>query len=97
MDVGGWLRSLGLWQYEAAFRANEIDDEVLPDLTAEDLKELGVSAPTAPCAESLLSGPPGRRPTHPASGPYRVALWSAGWPGRPPRPSPARRLGKLYD
>jgi class 3 adenylate cyclase/predicted ATPase len=44
MDVGGWLRSLGLGQYEAAFRANEIDSKVLPDLTAEDLKELGVSA-----------------------------------------------------
>jgi class 3 adenylate cyclase len=44
MDVGGWLRSLGLGQYEAAFRSNEIDGKVLPDLTAEDLKELGVSA-----------------------------------------------------
>ncbi|WP_167528891.1 ATP-binding protein [Bradyrhizobium macuxiense] len=44
MDVGGWLRRLGLERYEAAFRDNEIDDEVLPSLTAEDLKELGVSA-----------------------------------------------------
>jgi class 3 adenylate cyclase/predicted ATPase len=43
MDVGGWLRSLGLGQYEAAFRENEIDDEVLPNLTAEDLRELGVA------------------------------------------------------
>ncbi len=42
MDVGGWLRSLGLERYEAAFRENEIDDTVLPSLTAEDLKELGV-------------------------------------------------------
>ena len=42
MDVGGWLRSLGLEQYEAAFRENKIDDTVLPSLTAEDLKELGV-------------------------------------------------------
>jgi class 3 adenylate cyclase/predicted ATPase len=42
MDVGVWLRGLGLGQYEAAFRENEIDDEVLPNLTAEDLKELGV-------------------------------------------------------
>jgi SAM domain (Sterile alpha motif) len=39
----GWLRSLGLEKYEAAFRENEIDETVLPDLTAEDLKELGVS------------------------------------------------------
>ena len=42
MDLGGWLRSLGLEQYEAAFRQNAIDDSVLPSLTAEDLKELGV-------------------------------------------------------
>jgi hypothetical protein len=42
MDVGGWLRSLGLERYEAAFRENEIDHTVLPSLTAEDLKELGV-------------------------------------------------------
>jgi hypothetical protein len=34
---------LGLEQYEAAFRENEIDDTVLPRLTAEDLKDLGVS------------------------------------------------------
>jgi SAM domain (Sterile alpha motif) len=38
------LRSLGLGKYEAAFRENEIDETVLPDLTAEDLKELGVTA-----------------------------------------------------
>ena len=43
-DLGGWLRSLGLQKYEAAFRENEIDEAVLPSLTAEDLKELGVTA-----------------------------------------------------
>ena len=43
MDVVVWLRSLGLGKYEAAFRENEIDETVLPDLTAEDLKDLGVS------------------------------------------------------
>jgi class 3 adenylate cyclase len=42
MDVGGWLRRLGLEQYEASFRENKIDDTVLPSLTAEDLKDLGV-------------------------------------------------------
>ena len=42
MDIGGWLRSLGLERYEAAFRDNEIDATVLPNLTAEDLKDLGV-------------------------------------------------------
>ena len=44
MDVVVWLRSLGLGQYEAAFRENEIDETVLPRLTQENLKELGVSA-----------------------------------------------------
>jgi hypothetical protein len=44
MDLGDWLRSLGLGKYEAAFRENEIDETVLPGLTAEDLKELGVAA-----------------------------------------------------
>ena len=44
MDVGDWLRSLGLAQYEAAFRENEIDGAVLPKLTAEDLKDLGVAS-----------------------------------------------------
>jgi class 3 adenylate cyclase len=42
MDVGGWLRKLGLEQYEATFRENEISEKVLPNLTAEDLKDLGV-------------------------------------------------------
>src|ERR1700753_2941081 len=42
MDVGGWLRSLGLGQYEALFRASEIDADILPELTDVDLKELGV-------------------------------------------------------
>ena len=44
MDVGGWLRRLGLDQYEAAFRENKIDDTILPSLTTEDLKELGVGS-----------------------------------------------------
>ncbi len=42
MDVGDWLRSLGLGQYEAVFRESEIDSEVLPELTDADLEKLGV-------------------------------------------------------
>src|SRR6516164_2030424 len=42
MDVGGWLRSLGLGQYEALFRASEIDADILPELTDADLEKLGV-------------------------------------------------------
>jgi class 3 adenylate cyclase len=44
MDVMVWLRSLGLGKYEAAFRENEIDETVLPSLTEEHLKQLGVTA-----------------------------------------------------
>ena len=42
MDVGDWLRSLGLGQHEALFRENEIDAEVLPELTEADLEKIGV-------------------------------------------------------
>ena len=42
MDVVVWLRSLGLEEYEAAFRDNKINEGVLPNLTQEDLKEIGV-------------------------------------------------------
>ena len=42
MDIGGWLQSVGLEQYEETFRRNEIEGTVLPTLTAEDLKDLGV-------------------------------------------------------
>jgi SAM domain (Sterile alpha motif) len=42
MDIGGWLQQLGLERYEQAFRENEIDATILPRLTADDLKELGV-------------------------------------------------------
>ena len=41
MDLGDWLRSLGLGQYEAAFRENAIDETVLHDLTEDHLRELG--------------------------------------------------------
>ena len=44
MDVGGWLRGLGLEQYEANFRDNKVDAAVLPQLTADDLKDIGVAA-----------------------------------------------------
>jgi hypothetical protein len=44
MDIVVWLRSLGLGKHEAAFRENEIDQTVLPSLTHENLKELGVTA-----------------------------------------------------
>jgi class 3 adenylate cyclase len=44
MDVGGWLRGLGLGQYETNFRDNKIDADLLPRLTEDRLKDIGVSA-----------------------------------------------------
>jgi hypothetical protein len=44
MDIAIWLRTLGLGKYEAAFRENEIDETVLPSLTEEHLKQVGVTA-----------------------------------------------------
>src|SRR5919199_5168768 len=44
VEVGAWLRGLGLGQYEALFRDNDVDAALLPTLGAEDLKELGVAS-----------------------------------------------------
>ena len=44
MDVADWLRTLGLERYEAAFRENGVSAEILRDLTADDLKDLGVTS-----------------------------------------------------
>ena len=43
LDVADWLRGLGLEQYASAFRDSAIDVEVLPSLTAEDLRDIGVT------------------------------------------------------
>jgi class 3 adenylate cyclase/predicted ATPase/ABC-type transport system involved in cytochrome c biogenesis ATPase subunit len=43
VDVAVWLRDLGLAQYEQAFRDNAIDAEILSKLTADDLKDIGVT------------------------------------------------------
>ena len=67
MDVV-WLRSLGLGKYEAAFRENEIDETVLPGLTAEDLKELGVASlghRRKLCSPAMLTASTGRSSTMP--------------------------------
>lgn len=43
MDILAWLRELGLERYEQAFRENEIVADILPKLTADDLKDIGVN------------------------------------------------------
>ncbi|WP_104518531.1 adenylate/guanylate cyclase domain-containing protein [Rhodopila globiformis] len=44
MNVAGWLQALGMERYAAAFRENDVDPDVLLTLTADDLKELGVTS-----------------------------------------------------
>jgi class 3 adenylate cyclase len=44
MDVAEWLRTLGLEQYASAFRQNDIGPDILPTLSAAELKELGVAS-----------------------------------------------------
>ena len=44
IDVADWLRGLGLEQYAPAFADNDIDGEILPELTTDDLTGLGVTS-----------------------------------------------------
>src|SRR5260370_8479612 len=44
IEITNWLRGLGLEQFATAFLANDIDSEVLPELTADDLIGLGVTS-----------------------------------------------------
>jgi SAM domain (Sterile alpha motif) len=42
-QIADWLEKLGLGQYAQRFAENDVSFAVLPDLTDQDLKELGVS------------------------------------------------------
>src|SRR6202048_2891540 len=83
IDVASWLQQLGLAQYEPAFRDNEVDGDVLPDLTADDLIAIGVTAvghrrKLLPAIAALGAAAPAPAPTAtPASLP-------------PPAPAPAQ-------
>src|ERR1700689_569678 len=44
MDVAAWLRGLALEQYAPAFHDNDVDGEVLSELTADDLISIGVTS-----------------------------------------------------
>ncbi|XP_049933108.1 uncharacterized protein LOC116251421 isoform X1 [Nymphaea colorata] len=43
-SVRGWLDELGFGKYAHIFEIHEVDNEVLPFLTFEDLKEMGINA-----------------------------------------------------
>jgi hypothetical protein len=67
VDVGAWLRGLGLGQYEPTFRDNDIDAGLLPTLTADDLRELGIASlghrKRLLAAISMLTGPADLQPS----------------------------------
>ena len=83
MDVGSWLRSLGLEQYDALFRENDIDAEVLGDLTDADLEKLGV---TFGHRKRLLKAIASLGPTEPAAKPTRPPPLSSSTDGAERRP-----------
>jgi hypothetical protein len=57
MDIAAWLQGLGLERYVPTFRDNEIDWEVLPKLTSEDLREIGVVQRSATGASCWMPSP----------------------------------------
>jgi len=44
MNIDSWLEGIGLAQYAELFRSNDIDGELLHQLTGDDLKEIGVTS-----------------------------------------------------
>jgi class 3 adenylate cyclase/predicted ATPase len=89
MDVVVWLRGLGLGKYEAAFRENEIDETVLPSLTHETLKELGVAA--VGHRLKLLDAIAALRPNARGKAPSGDAATAASPPSAPPEDRAERR------
>ena len=84
MDLGEWLRGLGLSQYEATFREHEIDADVLPDLTEADLEKIGLPLGAR---KRLMKGIAGLA--------SKGALPSTGAPAPPPETSARARLQQM--
>jgi hypothetical protein len=60
LDIGAWLRDLGLERYEQAFQDTEVEARSLPHLTADDLKKMGVTAIGRAPPSSSDRGTPGK-------------------------------------
>ena len=84
MDLGEWLKGLGLGQYEARFREHEIDADILSDLTEADLEKIGLPLGAR---KRLMKGIAGLASTE--------ARPSAGAPGPPPETSVRTRLQRM--
>ena len=88
IEVASWLRQLGLEQYTSAFRDNDVDGEVLPNLTAEDLLGMGVTS--IGHRRKLLLAIAAIGAEAPAAAlPVAVALTPTPAPSLPPAPVPA--------
>jgi SAM domain (Sterile alpha motif) len=83
MDVGEWLRGLGLDRYEEKFRDHNIDPDVLSRLTADDLTDIEVSAVGD------------RRRPFPAVAALGGATPPADVPAPPAKPAPPKRSARL--
>ena len=90
MDVGVWLRSLGLSRYEAAFSDNSIDADVLPDLTDGDLAQLGVNLGDRKRLLKAIASLASNEPPAPAGKPA-PAREQSGRPSAPPGDAAERR------
>jgi hypothetical protein len=89
MDVGEWLRGIGLGQYEATFREHEIDAEVLPELTEADLEKFGVPFGHRKRLIKAIAKLGNAAPEQPAAAPRQPAASSP--PPRTFRPDAERR------
>src|SRR6516164_5682723 len=89
MDVGEWLKGIGLGQYEATFRAHDIDVDVLPDVTEADLEKIGLPLGARKRLMKAIANlkPAESAPSTPPPGPSRPPPA----PSPPPRPDAERR------
>ena len=95
ITVAGWLRRLGLKQYTLAFTANDIDGDILPELTADDLIGLGVTSighrrKLLAAIAALRDGAPPRPSAFTGGSPFSNPLPLAG-----PHPNPPRLRGRV--
>jgi hypothetical protein len=68
MNVTEWLRNLGLERYASAFRENDVDAKLLPNLTADDLKDLGITSSVPLFIEELTKAILETAPDNPSLG-----------------------------
>src|SRR5882757_9050103 len=80
IEIANWLRGLGLEQYATAFHDNAIDAEILRELTADDLKDLGVNL--VGHRRKLLAAIAALRPDPPGSGAPPIASTEPVRPGQ---------------